>query len=66
MSVIEGVGDEVVAFTVVLLVLILAATVTFLLNSSPFTDVRSASISDTTLIAPSEVNVIVTLIFYSA
>lgn len=36
MSFIEGVGDEVVAFAVILLVLILAATVTFFLNSSPF------------------------------
>lgn len=43
MSFIEGVGDEVVAFAVILLVLILAATVTFFLNSSPFTEHQQIS-----------------------
>lgn len=43
MSFIEGVGDEVTAFAVVLLVLILAATVTFLLNSTPFSERRHVS-----------------------
>lgn len=44
MSFIEGVGDEVVVFSVILLVLILAATITFLLNSSPFTEVQTVSL----------------------
>lgn len=43
MSFIEGVGDEVVAFAVILLVLVLAATVTFFLNSSPFTEHQQTS-----------------------
>lgn len=44
MSFIEGVGDEVVVFSIILLVLILAATITFLLNSSPFTEVQTVSL----------------------
>lgn len=52
MSFIEGVGDEVAAFAVILLVLILAATVTFLLNSTPFSE-RQFAQSTTTNVSSS-------------
>lgn len=56
MSFIEGVGDEVVAFAVILLVFVLAATITFFLNDFPVIE-QNRQILTTPETAPNQVKI---------